>query len=247
MSKIIYIDVGTHFGQEFKSLFGNKLNLLYPIIRRVIGYYICRRGIKIDFKTIKNIFQYNNFARQNRKNFLTYFVEANSKIINNSNVYKMADGIFNCALTNNSEFNFANLFLVNNDSLGQSSSIFKDKKNASLKNSIITLGIPASSFFYEFKKYIDQIQSEYSVILRLNCEGVEDDVIYAAHKVFKEKLVLTLGSLKDVEEIKGKLAHKQMQKYIKDNLIPFTYFSSEVYSWEKAHQAILDVLNKHQY
>lgn len=245
MTKLVYIDVGTHFGQEFQSLFGSKLHILYPILRRVIGYYIFRRGEEINLKNIKNIFKYNSLFRENKKKFLSYFIEANSKIVNHANVYKLADGVFNCALTNDSNVSITSLFLSNNDSLGQSSSIFKNKKNVSPDSTITTLGIPANSFFREFKKHIDQIELDYSVILRLNCEGVEDDVIYAVHEVFKEKLKLILGSLKDVKEIKGESAYIKLQKYIKDNLISFTFFSSSVNSWEKAHRAILNVDNKH--
>ena len=245
MTKIVYIDVGTHFGQEFQSLFGSKLYVLYPILRRIIGYHILRRGKEINFKSIKNIFKYNSLAKKNKKKFLSYFIEANSKIVSHANVYKLADGVFNCALTNDANVSIASLFLANNDSLGQSSSIFKNKKNVNLDNRITTLGIPANSFFQEFKKHIDQIELDYSVILRLNCEGMEDDVIYAVHEVFKEKLKLILGSLKDVEEIKGESAFIKLQKYIKDNSISFNFFSSSVNSWENAHRAILNVDNKH--
>ena len=40
--------------------------------------------------------------------------------------------------------------------------------------------------------------SDYFVILRLNCEGVEDSAIYSAHNFFGDKLKLICGALKDV-------------------------------------------------
>ena len=51
------------------------------------------------------------------------------------------------------------------------------------------------NFFQKLKKHCDEIGCEYDIILRLNCEGVEDSIIYSAHSFFKERLVLILGSL----------------------------------------------------
>ena len=246
MKTLIYIDVGTHFGQEFNSLFGSKVDLLLRFFRRIVGYYIFKSGEKITFQNIKNIMKYNNLARQIKKDFLFYFVEANPKIINYSKVYNQADGVFNCAITNSSNTKIASLFLANGEILSQGSSIFKSKKNISTKDVIPTIGMPANLFFSELKKYIDSVVSDYVVILRLNCEGVEDDVIYSVHKTFNDKFLLTLGSLKDVKECKGVIAYKKLENYMRNNSIPFIFFSSSIASWEKAHYSILNVYNKHK-
>ena len=39
MTKLVYIDVGTHFGQEFNSMFGSQWYFFWKIIRRIIGFY----------------------------------------------------------------------------------------------------------------------------------------------------------------------------------------------------------------
>ena len=98
-------------------------------------------------------------------------------------------------------------------------------------------------FFDLFKSYLDRIMDEYAVILRLNCEGVEDDVIYAAHQFFHEKLVLIMGSIEDVKECKGNSAYVNLEKYLKDNSLSFVKFSSSVNTWIKAHSSI-NVIHK---
>ena len=94
-------------------------------------------------------------------------------------------------------------------------SIFPDKNNVRKENYIPTVGVPSRMFFDLFKSYLDRIMDEYAVILRLNCEGVEDDVIYAAHEYFQEKLLLIMGSIEDVQECKGNSAYVNLEKYLK--------------------------------
>ena len=57
------------------------------------------------------------------------------------------------------------------------------------------------------------------MLLRLNCEGIEDDVIYAAHSSFQDKLKLICGSLKDVEGVKG-LGPKKLPKIVPSINLP---------------------------
>ena len=61
--------------------------------------------------------------------------------------------------------------------ISQGSSIFSHKDNVSKENSLPAVSVPARLFFDSFKNYLDSKINEYVVILRLNCEGVEDDVI----------------------------------------------------------------------
>ena len=108
-----------------------------------------------------------------------------------------------------------------------------------------TVGVPSKLFFASFKNYLDSTVSEYTAILRLNCEGVEDDVIYAAHEHFGEKLVLIMGSINDVKECKGQVAYLALEKYLDENSLLFVNFSSSVKSWIKAHTSINIILNKY--
>ena len=248
MTKLVYIDVGTHFGQEFQSMFGSSWYFFWKLVRRIIGFYIIRKGQKISAKDIIELIRERRKIKKNKKNFLTYFIEANPKIINHSNVYKKALGVFNCALTGDTKVKITNLFLANfswEGEISQGSSIFSHKDNVSKENSLPAVGVPARLFFDSFKNYLDSKINEYVVILRLNCEGVEDDVIYAAHEFFGEKLVLTMGSIQDVIECKGNVAFVALEKYLDDNSLPFVYFSSSVNSWIKAHSSINNIHNKY--
>ena len=101
-----------------------------------------------------------------------------------------------------------------------------------------TIGMPSRTFFDLLKIYLDGILDKYAVILRLNCEGVEDDVIYAAHQSFRNKLVLTMGSIEDVKECKGNVAYLNLEKYLDENSLSFVRFSSSVNTWIEAHSSI---------
>ena len=248
MTKLVYIDVGTHFGQEFKSMFGSRWYFLWKIMRRIIGFYLLKKGEKISIKDIIEIIRERRNIRENKDNFFTYFIEANPNIINCSNVYREAKGVFICALTGEVNVNVTNLFLANfgtGNMIDQGSSIFSDKINVSKENFVSTIGIPSKLFFEKFKRYLDNTVSKYVVILRLNCEGVEDDVIYAAHKYFDDKLVLIMGSIKDVKECKGNSAYVNLEKYLRDNSLSFVQFSSSVNTWIKAHSSINVIRKKY--
>ena len=99
-------------------------------------------------------------------------------------------------------------------------------------------------FFSELELHLNDKFSDYRVLLRLNCEGVEDEVIYSAHNSFGNKLKLICGSLKDVEGVKGLDASQKLDKFISDNKLLFVYFYSGIDSWPKAHNAVLNLLRK---
>jgi|688.fasta_scaffold202768_2 hypothetical protein len=181
--------------------------------------------------------------RSIKDHFEFYFIEANPKIISHSNVYKEAAGVFNFALTNEDKINITKLFIANNNYLSQGNSIFKRKYNVSDKY-IPICGLPSSIFFKILNEYLEKSNSKYSVILRLNCEGVEDDVIYSAHKIFGKKLLLIMGSLKDVKEIKGNQEYLDLKNYFKNNGLSFVSFTSSVGSWNEAFQSINSLVKK---
>ena len=248
MTKLVYIDIGTHSGQEFQSMFGSPWYFFWKLVRRNIGFYLLRKGEKISIKNILGLIRERRKIKKNKNFFLTYFIEANPKIISHSNVYKKALGVFNCALTGNDNVNITNLYLANfswEGEISQGSSIFSHKDNVSKEKFVPTVGVPSKLFFDIFKNYLDNTVSKYAVILRLNCEGVEDDVIYAAHKYFGEKLVLIMGSIKDVKECKDDVAYFTLEKYLYNNSLPFVDFSSSVNTWIKAHSSINIIHNKY--
>ena len=78
----------------------------------------------------------------------------------------------------------------------------------------------------------------------MNCEGVEDEVIYSAHESFGTKLKLICGSLKDVEAVRGSEAAQTLDDFITDNNLLFQSFHSGMASWPKAHAAIINLMNQ---
>ena len=241
MDKIIYVDVGTHFAQEYRSIFGSEKYFIMKIIRRLIGYYVLRIGEILSLSQLSDLIRQRRELRRKRKYFLSFFVEANASVIQHSDIYKAADGVFNCALNGEQQLSLTNLYLANNDQLSQGSSIYLTKGNVNANDAIPTLGVPATLFFKSLKSYIESSMGKYSVILRLNCEGVEDDVIYSAHQVFSDKLVLVMGSLKDVRDCKGSVAYDALENYLNMNKLPFVFFSSSMHSWIEAHKSINEV------
>ena len=244
MNKIIYIDVGTHFAQEFRSIFGSQKYFFLLMIRRLISYFFLRRGEMLTLGELKELMRQRSDLRKRKDCFTFFFVEANSKVIQQNAAYKFADGIFNCALTGEKQLSIINLYFANGDHLSQGSSIFLSKNNVSSNDAYPTVGVPADLFFKSLKKLIEGSIDEYSVILRLNCEGVEDDVIYSAHQVFSDKLTLIMGSLKDVQGCKGDEAYDLLQKYLNTNNLPFIFFSSDINSWGEAHKSINEFCKK---
>ena len=51
-----------------------------------------------------------------------------------------------------------------------------------------------------------------------------------------------MGSLKDVEEVKGKTSLKKLNNFLKEKNIDYCPFSSNINSWLLAHKKILGQL-----
>ena len=64
------------------------------------------------------------------------------------------------------------------------------------------------------------------------------------YKSFDSKLKLICGALKDVEELKGEEASQKLYQFMQDKGLLFVKFSSGIYSWPKAHAAVLSLLEK---
>ena len=251
MKKIIWIDVGTHFGQEYSSIFGSNYAFFVHALKRIIGKKILNRGKFVGFKGLRDIISSRARIRKRFDAFYTVFVEANPKIAYTQNIYLDASMVFNLALTDGDEgspLSITKLYLGDGSELSQGSSVFLEKENVKKNSYVTTLGVSSITFFNELKLYFEKEFEDYDVILRLNCEGVEDEVIYSAHNIFGKKLKLICGSLKDVEEVKGLEASKRLDKFIKDNRLLFVNFHSGMISWPEAHAAVLNLLEeKHNF
>lgn len=246
MKKVIWIDIGTHFAQEYSSIFGSDFSFYKHIGRRFLSGNILGRGKSVDFEDITNIISSRASIRKRTQEFYSIFIEANPKIAYKKDLYHEADMVFNIALTDNSRppSSITKLYLGDGDELSQGSSVFLEKNNVDKDSYIATLGIRVEDFFNELELHLGEKFGDYDVLLRLNCEGIEDDVIYAAHSSFKDKLKLICGSLKDVEGVKGLEVYQRLNNYIDNNNLAFVYFYSGMDSWPKAHAAILNLLEK---
>ena len=243
MKKIIWIDVGTHFGQEYNSIFGSSLSFYAHIFKRFLGGKILNRGKFVSIPGLRSIIHSRGKIRKKTRDFYTVFIEANPKIAYNKRIYSDADMVFNLALTNDSRspVSVTKLYLGDGSELSQGSSVFLEKANVHKDSYVATLGVFVNDFFKNLELYLDEKFGEYDVLLRLNCEGVEDDVIYAAHESFGSKLKLICGSLKDVEGVKGLGASQVLDKFIIDNKLLFVYFYPGIDSWAEAHAAISNI------
>ena len=99
-------------------------------------------------------------------------------------------------------------------------------------------------FFGKLKSHIENMHDDYKILLRLNCEGVEDDLIYSAFKIFGTKIELICGSLYDVERIKGVDFLNNVEQFLKQNNLPFVLFSPSMTTWPNAYNAINKLLDR---
>ena len=243
MKKIIWIDVGTHFGQEFMSIFGSNFYFAILSIRRFLADRIFRREERLSFLDFKSIIKSRSEISKKSESFFSIFIEANPKIIASKKLYLRANSVFNIALTSaDDDEKILKLYLGNKDELSQGSSIFLEKHNVSSDSYVASFGVSPKKFLSKLKDHIEDSMENYEVMLRLNCEGVEDDTIYAAHEVFGAKLKLISGSLKDVKDIKGNHAYNNLIKFMSDNNLSFVYFSSNIISWKEAYLKISKLL-----
>ncbi len=235
--KIIWVDVGTHFGQEYRSIFGGFFWFFLKIFRRFIGSVILRKGENFEFSKFFKTLKLKTDLKKNRKNFFVLFVEANPKIFEKK-IYKEAN-VVNCvALGGEEKFKLGNLFFVDGDETGQGSSIHKNKGNINLNHSILVNIISAEYYAEYIKNHIINRFTKYKIILRINCEGSEDDVIYAFKKIFGKNFSYVFGSLKDVKGVKGEKKFNKLVSFMKVNKIDFTNFSSSVLTWPEATEKI---------
>jgi len=247
MKKIIWIDVGTHFGQEYLSIFGSNYAFYGHVAKRLIGKKIFNRGKFIGFQGLRDIVFSRTRIRRRSNDFYTVFIEANPKIAYTKNVYLDASMVFNLALTDDQEkspISIAKLYLGDGNELSQGSSIFLEKANVQKDSYVTTLGVSSVAFFSQLQAYFEEKFVDYDVLLRLNCEGMEDEVIYAAHNSFGKKLKLICGSLKDVEGVKGLDASNKLNEFISDNKLLFVDFLSGMSTWPEAHAAVLKLLEE---
>ena len=132
------------------------------------------------------------------------------------------------------------LFFANNDPKSAGNSIFISKSNVNKKNFMNVLSLNS----YELLEIIENsyLHENSIVILRINCEGMEDEIVYEFKKYLKNRLKGIMGSFKDVKSIKGNKKYFQLMKFIDDEEIIFIPFSDDIDTWSRAHSFLYSLI-----
>ena len=233
MKKILMIDVGSHEAQEFQALFLNsRKNYIYNWVKHLNR--VRRTGGKpCSFASFKGLLKNSQWLQNNRRSVHYLLVEPNIRLCATP-AYRHADQIANVALANEEDsFSVRKLYFAGYDFQGQGSSVFTEKPNVSVSSYDWVVSIDPNKFFDQLDKNIASLENS-KIILRLNNEGAEVETIRAAHKVFGEKLVGIMGSLSDVEKVKGKSALLELHNFIENINVPFLPFSTDFATWPNA-------------
>tara|TARA_B100001248_G_scaffold215655_1_gene170459 strand:- start:201 stop:788 length:588 start_codon:yes stop_codon:yes gene_type:complete len=131
------------------------------------------------------------------------------------------------------------LFFANNDPKSAGNSIFSTKGNVNKNNFRNVLSLNSSELLEILNN--TYLHEDSKVILRINCEGMEDEIIYEFKKYLTNRLKGIMGSLKDVKSIKGEKKYNQLLKFIDYEKIIFVPFSDDIGTWSKAHSFIYSI------
>ncbi|MDA9010016.1 hypothetical protein N9J58_00050 [bacterium] len=248
MRHVIWIDIGTHQAQEFRALFASNYWFFLKLFKRIFRNFLTRVGV-LNFRyekvNVRSILKIRNSIRKQRNVFKFVFVEPNPHIITANSIYQNADIVAQVAVdVAENNFSFAKLYFGNGEKQSQGSSLFLNKHNIVADKYQVILSVDADKFFSELKRHLDKEIGSYVIVLRLNCEGAEDSVVYSAAGQFGQKLKLVLGSLKDVGQIKGLQKQLELEAFLKKNELTFEEFSSDVFTWLPASKKLLELCGR---
>jgi hypothetical protein len=234
ISKVLFVDVGSHQCQEIKALKQSSIYLSILFIKR----YLINLFIKDSIApTISEFIYFLKIRKKLMKkiDFCFIAIEPNWRHFT-CKIYKKLNYTFCFGLQKmDSDFKFKDLSFKSPKKNDQGASLFKTPNHSDLSDVI-----PVVDTDYFCKKVIQVILNTYKddvspkILLRLNCEGTEDDVIYSFKKMFPDKLVGILGSLDDVRKKKGANKADDLKEYLHSNSIDFCRFSSNMGSWPNA-------------
>ena len=235
---IIFIDIGTHSCGEIKS-FTNSKFFFFKLIKRIIKNIYKKRSINISIFSSLII---NHFKLKNIIKKITLILIEPNYLHFEEKPYKFSSMVLPAAInsSNDSNSRTIKLFFANNDPKSAGNSIYSSKGNVNKNhfrnvltlNSSELLEILEKTYFHENSK----------VILRINCEGMEDEIIYEFKKYLANRLKGIMGSLKDVKSIKGNKKYSQLMKFIDDEEIIFVPFSDNLDTWSKAHSFLFSLI-----
>ena len=247
VKSLVWIDVGTHAGQELMSIQASDFSFYRKVMRHEAKALI-KRARSYSWADLGELARCRHWLRNHRSAMQVVLVEANPKLIGLP-VYQTADRVVCAALGGRDDptLSLGRLYLTGDDACGQGSSIYQAKANVRDTRYLNCLVLNPLSLAQELRSSLDAAGSEYSVILRLNCEGSEDEVIYAFHEIFGAQLVHVFGSLKDVAGVKGPAAHTALTEFMDANGLPFTFFSSAFSSWLDSLRALRAIMSGGQH
>ena len=231
---LILIDIGTHSCGEIKS-FTNSKFFFFKLIKRIIKNIYKKKSLNIlNFKSLI----INHFKLKNIFKRITLILIEPNFLHFEEKLYKFSSMVLPVAIISSNENNSrtVKLFFANNDPKSAGNSIFSSKGNINKNNFRSVLSLTS----YEVLEILKNtyLHNNSKVILRINCEGMEDEIIYTFKKYLANRLKGIMGSLKDVKSIKGNKKYSQLMKFIDDEKIIFVPFSDDIDTWSKAHSFI---------
>ena len=240
--ELLIIDIGTHSGTEIKS-FSNSRFFFIKILKDFIKKFFSLR-YKNLLKVLTYYFDLINSHLKLKKSInkiSLILIEPNFLHFSDS-VYKHSTLLIPCAIDERSKnyFDTSKLYIANSNKLSEGNSIFINKKNINKNNYLFVSSIKTEALINIIKKRF--IKKGLKIILRINCEGAEDQIIIKLKEKFPENLVGVLGSLKDVIDIKGQKKYNKLLRFMNKNNLKFIQFSSNIFSWREAHSFIISHL-----
>jgi hypothetical protein len=235
MSKLLFVDVGTHKGQEYRAIFQTSR---WSYFKRFLNQRFMasrRKEEPLSISGFNRLLSNSSYLRSHRKDIHYVMVEPNSKLFCLP-IYQCADLALCVALSKNAKStSLARLYFANGDNTGEGSSLFETKPNVSTKDYSAVLNLDPTSFATMLKDYFEnEYGSDYQVVLRINNEGAEVAVIESFYQVFSGRLIGILGSLADVQKVHGEKALTELYTYMKQNNVEFVPLFSAFSSWPKA-------------
>ena len=240
MSKnIIYIDIGSHHGQEIKS-FTDTNYFLFKIAKRIIKNILQKKIKKIvfDLPYFHKLFKSHLELKKLNKNMKIIMVEPNIDHLKRK-VYKKATLVIPLAIgdTQSNDLEICKLYTTDNIHFTQAFSIYRYEINLNSDKFLNILSLNPNIFAKLIQTLITDKKQK--IIIRANCEGSENSIIYAFKKVFPNNFNTILGSLKDVGEAKGEKEYKNLINYIEQEKMNFSKFTSNIDTWLISHQMLI--------
>ena len=230
--KILFLDVGTHKAQELKALNASVISLSVLYIKRALLSVISRHRYVPSLSAFCG-FLVDRYKLFRKVSFTFVAIEPNWR--HGSHIGKAnVDHIFYCALTHETSGIVELYHNASQQGLEGQAATLVPNSLGSVKDPV--LGIDALKFFAGLE---GRFGREDFVVLRLNNEGFEDVVINAALEVFRNRVILILGSLDDVRKKFGDARYREALGSLASNNVGFIRFSPLMTSWPDAISGLL--------